>query len=200
MDRTGTQTDFDNVDINPLSPTFNLHTEETRNAPGKSKIKGIEAELTVHPAAGLTFGLSYAYTHVKVPPTANPFLNNVLYPVYVVYTPPHAASGSIDYEIPVGDMGARLKFHVDGNYSDAMYSFQSEPVKAESSFIVNGSIALADWRVSDMDSRATLSLWSRNLFNKSYIYRRSNANNGTLGDYANFNAPRTFGVELKINY
>ena len=47
MDRTGTQTDFDNVDTNPASPTFNLHTEETRNAPGTSKIRGVEAELTV---------------------------------------------------------------------------------------------------------------------------------------------------------
>ena len=46
MNRTGTQTDFDNVDTNPLSPTFNLHTEETRNAPGETKIKGVEGELT----------------------------------------------------------------------------------------------------------------------------------------------------------
>ena len=43
MNRTGTQIDFDNVDTTPGSPTLNLHTEETRNAPGKSKIKGIEA-------------------------------------------------------------------------------------------------------------------------------------------------------------
>ncbi|GAA3255351.1 hypothetical protein GCM10020258_13760 [Sphingomonas yabuuchiae] len=40
MDRTGTQIDFDNVDTNPASPTYNLHTEETRNAPGTSKIAG----------------------------------------------------------------------------------------------------------------------------------------------------------------
>ena len=41
----------------------------------------------------------------------------------------------------------------------------------------------------------TLSLWARNLFNESHIYRRSNANRLVLGDYANFNAPRTLGIE-----
>ena len=51
MDRKDTQIDFDNVDTNPGSPTFNLHTEETLNAPGTSKIKGIEADLTVRPIA-----------------------------------------------------------------------------------------------------------------------------------------------------
>lgn len=40
MDRTGTQIDFDNVDTNPASPTYNLHTEETRNAPGTSRFAG----------------------------------------------------------------------------------------------------------------------------------------------------------------
>ena len=49
MDRKGTQIDFDNVDTTPGSPTLNLHTEETRNAAGTSKIKGLEADLTVRP-------------------------------------------------------------------------------------------------------------------------------------------------------
>ncbi len=81
MDRKGTQTDFDNVDTNQFlpgtttpNPTFNLHTEETRNAPGTSKIRGVEVELTANPVEHLTVGASYAYTHAKVPPTPNPFL------------------------------------------------------------------------------------------------------------------------------
>ena len=69
MDRTGTQTDFDNVDTNPASPTFNLHTEETRNAPGTSKIRGVEAELTARVTRNLTMSLSYAYTHAVLPAT-----------------------------------------------------------------------------------------------------------------------------------
>ncbi len=198
MDRNGTQTDFDNVDTNPTSPTFNLHTEETRNAPGTSHIKGIEADLTVRVTDELTWGLSYARTDIEVPPTPNPFNNNILFPVVVVFTPPNAASTSLDYELPLsGAMSAR--FHIDAAYSDEMYSFQAETVKTQSSFIVNGRISLADIPLGSFQN-LTLSLWGRNLFNETHIYRRSAANAAVLGDYANFNPPRTFGIQGEVRF
>ncbi|MBB3955235.1 iron complex outermembrane receptor protein [Novosphingobium sediminicola] len=199
MDRTGTQTDFDNVDTNPLSPTFNLHTEETRNAPGTSKIRGIEADLTVKPAEGVTLGASYAYTYTFVPPTANPFLNNALYQVYVVYTPRNAASAYADYVMPVNANGSEVRVHLDANYAQSQYSFQNEAVKTDASFVVNGRIALASVPMSGA-TKATFSVWSRNLFNTTYIYRRSGANDAVLGDYGNFNPPRTFGGEVQITF
>jgi iron complex outermembrane receptor protein len=199
MDRTGTQTDFDNVDTVPTSPTFNLHTEETRNAPGTSKIRGAEAELTLRVTDELTLGASYAYTDVKVPATPNPFLGNVLFPVFVVFTPPNAASAFVDYELPLGSGGMSARFHLDANYADATYSFQAEPVKTDSSFIVNGRIGLADIQVGSFQT-LTLSLWARNLLDESHIYRRSAANAAVLGDYANFNPPRTFGIEGAVRF
>ena len=33
-----------------------------------------------------------------------------------------------------------------------------------------------------------------------HIYRRSAANAGVLGDYGNFNPPRTFGLEASVNF
>jgi iron complex outermembrane receptor protein len=72
-------------------------------------------------------------------------------------------------------------------------------VKADSSFIVNGRIALADIRMND-STDITLSVWSRNLFNEQHIYRRSAANAAVLGDYANFNPPRTFGFEADLKF
>jgi iron complex outermembrane receptor protein len=200
MDRTNTQTDFDNVDTNPNSPTFNLHTEETRNAPGTSNIRGVETDLTLRVTDGLTVGASYAYTHVKIPPAPNPFLGNVLFPVVVVFTPPNAASVFGDYEMPLGNNGMSARFHLDANYGDATYSFQGEPtVKTQSSFIVNGRIALADIPLGSFQN-LTLSVWSRNLFNETHIYRRSAANAGVLGDYANFNPPRTFGIQGEVRF
>ncbi|PZO91418.1 MAG: TonB-dependent receptor [Sphingomonas sanxanigenens] len=217
MDRTGTQTDFDNVDTNPASPTYNLHTEETRNAPGKSKIRGVEADLTVNPVEGLTLGASYAYTHTKVPPTPNPFLNNRPFQVYVVYTPKNAASGFIDYSLPVSGNGMGLRLHLDANYASPQRSFQAESVQSDSSFIVNGRLALADIPMTGEKTKLTVAVWTRNLFNETHIYRRSAANSsptanysngvltgysygGVLGDYANFNPPRTFGVEATLNF
>ncbi len=172
---------------------------------GTSRIKGVEADLTVRPVEGLTIGASYAYTDVKVPPVANPIAESpatfgVITNVFTVFTPKNAASGFADYEMPVGSGDTRLRLHLDANYADAQYSFQDENVKTDSSFIVNGSLTLAGIEMNSTGTKATLSLWGRNLFNESHIYRRSNANNAILGSYANFNAPRTFGVQGTVNF
>ena len=218
MDRSNTQIDFDNVDTTPGSPTLGAHTEETRNAPGKSKIKGFEAELTAKVTDEITMGVSYAYTSVKIPAAPFPFAGNPdvplgsPFPVQVVYTPPNAASAYVDYATPVGEM--TFKAHLDANYADAQYAFQTEfadvsptgklvqnvAVKTDSSFIVNGSVALADIGMGGTGAAATLSVWSRNLLNETHVYRISAANRGTIGDYGNFNPPRTFGVELRVKY
>jgi iron complex outermembrane receptor protein len=224
MRRNGTQTDFDNVDTQRFladgvtpNPTFNLHTEETRNAPGTSKIKGIEADLTVRPIQALTLGASYAYTDIKVPPTPNPFLpGNPLFQVFTVFTPKHAGSAYADYEIPTGLANSKVRLHLDANYAGKQYSFQAENVKTDSSFIVNGRIALADVEMNQGSTLMTFALWGRNLFDETHIYRRSAANSspvpifaggaptgalnytGILGDYGNFNPPRTWGAELSF--
>ncbi|PCG08209.1 TonB-dependent receptor [Sphingomonas ginsenosidimutans] len=221
MDRTGTQIDFDFVDTNPFladgrtaNPNYTKHTENTRNAPGTSKIRGLEADLTVKAAEGLTLGASYAYTYTKVPATPNTLLpGSPLTQVFVVFTPRNAGSAFADYEVPVGSGDMRLRFHLDGNYADPVYSFQNETTRTDKSFVMNGRIALADIPMNDNGQRLTVSLWSRNLLNESYIYRRSAANSvptvnndgslnygGVLGDYANFNPPRTFGVEGTLNF
>jgi iron complex outermembrane receptor protein len=102
-----------------------------------------------------------------------------------------------------------LRLHVDANYSDRQYSFDNEGVLTDSSFIVNARMALAQIPMSDGGQTLTLAAWARNLFNESHIYRRSNANSTpldgvdyrtVLGDYANFNAPRTFGVDATITF
>jgi iron complex outermembrane receptor protein len=215
--RKGTQTDFDNVDTNTLSPTFNLHTEETVNAPGVTKVDGFEADFNLRPVDNLTLGLSYAYTHFKVPPVGNPFLvGNPLTQVNIVYTPKHAASGSIDYELPAGISNGKWRAHLDAAYASKQYSFQTENVLTDPSFIVNGRLALADVEMNSGSTLMTFALWSRNLLNETHIYRRSAANSvpapnftnglpngtfsftGVLGDYGNFNPPRTWGAEISF--
>jgi iron complex outermembrane receptor protein len=208
MNRRGTQIDFDNVDTRPFlpgtttpNPTFNLHTEDTANAPGTSKIRGVEAELTLRPVDNLTMGASYAYTYFKIPPTPNPNIaGNPITRVFVVFTPKNAASGFIDYELPAGFGDAKFRLHLDANYSGREYSFQAESVLTDPSFIVNGRIALADIPMNNSGTKLTVSIWSRNLLNETHIYRRSAANAATLGDYANFNPPRTFGIEGAVSF
>lgn len=210
MDRADTQVDF-NFFI-PQSNGTVRNTLETVNAQGTTKIRGIEADLTVRPTDGLSLGLSYAYTYTKVPLARNtvqeqlnasltpPVTTPVFQEVYILYTPKHALSGSIDYDTPLGGNGTMLKLHLDGNYSSPAFSFASENVKNDKSFIVNGRLSVADIPVSENGQTLAVSLWARNLLNESHIYRRSNANRLVLGDYANFNAPRTFGVEATVKF
>ena len=220
MNRKNTQFDFDFFDTNSASPTSGAHIEQTQNA-GDSKIRGIEADLTVKPFRDLTLTASYAYTYWRAPKASYSITvggTTVASPaqqLYIVYTPTNAASGAIDYVLPVHIDDASIRLHLDGNYSSSQYSFQLEPTKTDASFVVNGRLALADIAVTD-HNKVTLSIWSRNLFDTTYVYRRSAANSapvvnfngttnptnygGVLGDYGNFNAPRTWGFEVAAKF
>ena len=215
MNRSNTQFDFDLYDTTAGSPTSGSHIEQTQNA-GTSHIRGIEADLTVKPTRQLTLSGSYAYTYWDAPSAVNPLTGGLPQQLYIVYTPKHAASGAIDYVMPVNVGDATVRLHLDANYASRQYSFQLEPTRTDSSFIVNGRLALADIAVTDRN-KVTVSVWARNLFDRSYIYRRSAANStpvqnyngstlvstaygGILGDYANFNTPRTWGLELAAKF
>lgn len=186
-------------------------TTETTNAPGTGHLKGIEAEFTIAPVQGLTLTASYAYNDVTIPNTANPYpvvtggqavINPNPVKTYPVYTPEHAASGSIDFVQPLD--GFTLQAHLDGNYDNGFYASSTDPApgvaqpKGEAGFVVNGRIALADIRMGDGGARLTLSAWSRNLFNEQHMYVRMAS--PYLGTYGFFNEPRTFGGEVGVKF
>ncbi len=234
------------VDLSTVQPTAtgNFNNLVTFNAPGITKIRGIEADLTVKPIDGLTLNASYAYTYFDVPPvdvTYNAFctgvgtpstactaagqaLNSTTVPqkFYIVFTPRNAASGSIDYEIPFGGADAKVKFHLDANYAQATQSFDQFATKADSSFVVNGRVSLAGIGLGSGGQKFSIGAWARNLFNTQYVYRRDPSNSlpavqtapvtgvpnvvaignngGILGDYGNFNMPRTIGIDATISF
>jgi iron complex outermembrane receptor protein len=239
MERTGSQ-----VDLSTIQP-FNgsaFNNLVTFNAPGTTKIQGIEADLSLRPLDGLTLNASYAYTYTDIPavpvtyteftsagvPTGN--TTTVLQKFYIVFTPRNAASGSIDYELPIGGADTKVKFHLDANYSQATQSFDQFATTNDSSFIVNGRINIAGIPLGGGGQKLTVGIWGRNLFDYAYVYRRdpsnsipqvqSNRGNGstaattttvpnllvvgnignTIGDYGNFNMPRTFGIDASIKF
>ncbi|UYY77298.1 TonB-dependent receptor [Sphingomonas sp. R1] len=214
MDRKDSQVDISSIQT---TATGNFNNLVTINAPGNTKIRGIEADLTVKPVQGLTLNASYAYTYTRIPPvlitaTANGASTSVYQNFYIVFTPRNAASGSIDYALPL--KGADLRFHLDGNYSQATQAFDQFATKNDASLIFNGRISLANINLGAMQN-VTFSVWGRNLFNKQYVFRRDPSNslpgspttnvtsgsiNNVLGDYGNFNAPRTFGGEVAVKF
>ena len=234
MDRKDSQ-----VDLSTIQP-FNgsaFNNLVTFNAAGTTKIQGIEADLSLKPLDGLTLNASYAYTYTDVPlvpvtyteftsagvPTGNTTTVNQKF--YIVFTPRNAASGSIDYELPIGGTSAKIKFHLDANYSQATQSFDQFAITNDASFIVNGRINVAGVSFGDNnDQSLTFGIWGRNLFDYQYVYRRDPSNSipqvqsnraaattapnllvvgnigNTIGDYGNFNLPRTFGVDATLKF
>jgi iron complex outermembrane receptor protein len=194
MDRTGSQIDFSNVGYDPFTKTTR-NTLETINAPGTTKIKGVEVEATTQVTPELQVSASYTYTRTDVPPTLNPF-TNIIQPVFIVFTPRNVWNVSADYSLPLEY--ATVEVHIDANAADATQTFDQFATTNDKSFIINSRVALTDIDVKD--GKMTISLWSRNLLNTAYIYRRDPSNEATLGDYGNFNTPRTFGIQTSFKF
>ena len=190
-------------------------TLSTVNAPGKGGVHGIEAELTVNPLEGLTLSASYAYQYVRIPSTVNPYPNATgvisptVVPIYQTYTPKYAASGAIDYELPMN--GFTIRAHLAGNYDSGFYVNANDPVYVgsgsasnvyqpigEKAFIVNGRLAIADVETGSMDAKVSFALWARNLFNERHLFYKALSPTSGLNGF--FNEPRTFGGEINLRF
>lgn len=219
MDRKDSQVDISSIQSTTSGSFNNL---VTINAPGNTKIRGIEADLTVNPVEGLTLTAAYTYTYTRIPPVlitaraGTPVLSTSVYQdFYIVFTPRNAASGAIDYSVPLTTSGVKLRLHLDANYAQATQAFDQFATKADASFIVNGRVALAEIPVGQNGNVFAISAWARNMFDEQHIFRRDPSNslpgtptssvvNGNInniqGDYGNFNAPRTFGLEASVKF
>jgi iron complex outermembrane receptor protein len=230
MDRDNSQVDISSIQS---TATGNFNNLVTINAPGTTHIRGVELEMIARPTENLTLTASYAYTYTRIPlvpitysvntptgcvtgaPGCVTTSTTTLQRFYIVFTPRNAASGAIDYRVPVGGNGAALRFHLDANYAQATQAFDQFATKADSSFIVNGRLALADISMGAGGQRLTVAVWGRNLFDEQHVFRRDPSNslpgapttsvstgsiNNVLGDYGNFNAPRTYGIEATVNF
>jgi iron complex outermembrane recepter protein len=202
--------------VNPPVNTTRT-TTNTVNAPGTGRVKGVEADFTLAPAKGLKLNLSYAYNNVTIPATLNPFpipnsgglFITVPIPIYQSETPKHAASGSVDYDVPM--KGFKLAAHLDGNYNSGYYAnatdsnydtvtravTYSQPI-GDAAFVMNGRLALADISMGASCAKVTVAVWSRNLLNEQHLFYKSGSAAGGVTGF--FNDPRTFGGELNVKF
>jgi len=225
MDRKDSQVDINTFLYNSGNTYNNL---ETINLPGNAKIRGIEAELTVRPVEGLTLNANYAYTYTRLPLTPITYTarnattgevtdqTTVMQQFYVVFTPRNATSGAIDYVLPIGGRDTTLKVHLDGNYAQSTQTFDAYATRNDASLVFNGRLSLANIEMGSNGQKLTVGLWGRNLFNTAYVYRRdptqalpgspgaTNVRSGSianvLGEYGNFNMPRTYGLDASISF
>jgi len=188
MDRTGSQIDFSQVNFDPITQSTR-NTLETLNAPGTTEIYGLELDAEFALTDGLTLTGAYTYTNTEVPDTVNPF-NGELQEVFIVFTPENVVNVGLDYNQYFDKFS--LSAHLDVTYTDAAYAFSQYETKNDAHTIANGSIKMGDIQVGN--GYVDVQIWSRNLTDEAYIYRRDPQKDDKLGTYGNFNAPRTFGV------
>ncbi|MEI6487044.1 MAG: TonB-dependent receptor [Sphingomonadales bacterium] len=201
--------------VNGVRVATTRTTTDIVNAPGTGRVKGVELELLVNPAQGLTLSGSFAHNEVTIPPTLNPFpqtggvLITVPLPIYQVYTPMNTASAAIDYDLPLKN--ATLHAHLDANYDSGVYANYTDvaydPVtravrypqpKGDAGFIVNGRIALGDIKVPNSDAKLTVALWARNLFNEQHLFYKTGSPQGGVQGF--FNDFRTYGIEANVKF
>ena len=82
--------------------------------------------------------------------------------------------------------GATLRAHVDGNYDSGYFVNATDPLfvgagnaanvdqpKGDRSFVVNGTLALADIDMGRGGAKVTVSVWARNLLNEQHVFYRA---------------------------
>ena len=190
MDRTGSQIDFSQVNFDPITQSTR-NTLETLNAPGTTEIYGLELDAEFALTDGLTLTGAYTYTNTEVPDTVNPF-NGELQEVFIVFTPENVVNVGLDYNQYFDKFS--LSAHLDVTYTDAAYAFSQYETKNDAHTIANGSIKVGDIQLGN--GYVDVQMWSRNLTDEAYIYRRDPQKDDKLGTYGNFNAPRTFGMTV----
>lgn len=194
MDRTGSQIDFSQVVFDPVTLSTR-NTLETLNAPGTTKINGFEVDGQFAVTENLQLRAAYTFTQFDVPPTVNPF-NNQIQEVFIVFTPENVFNIGADYEKFIA--GLYFKAHFDVSKSDAAHGFSEFVEMNDAHTIANASITVEDIKLGN--GTIWTQFWVRNLTDEAYVYRRDPSNDSILGTYGNYNAPRTFGVTAGYNF
>jgi iron complex outermembrane receptor protein len=181
----------------PLATNTTRTVSDTTNATTSSTSRGVELELALAPIDDLTLSLNYTLTDIDALEAPNPYVaGNPLARVLPLYAPENAGSVAVDYLIPIG--ARKLRFHLDGNWSDGFYTSELEQTLTDNSFIVNSRLSLAEVQMGPTGASAEFSLWARNLLDEKYLFYKST--NATLGDVGIFNEPRTYGVEARFRF
>ena len=175
---------------------------------GKVRANGFELEVTAAPTRGLTMGTGIGYTDVKFP-----YINPVVQAgnggrTDVTARPKWTVNlfGAYETEPVFGD--ATVQFRLDGQYRSSinflvnsavnLYADGSNAVAGGTKgfMLVNGRMALRHLKIAGAD--AELAFWGKNITDRkdatfSLIL-------GGIGSSLNFVSPRTYGVDLNIDF
>jgi iron complex outermembrane receptor protein len=161
---------------------------------GKARIKGAEFDLTARPTQALTVGVNYAYLDAKYLQILNQSGVDITGRYTYVEAPKHTISTNLEYVFPETSIG-RPSIYID-------YYMQSRKrtSSADRRFVI-GDYGLLNARLSLSDipigiGSFKLSAFGKNLTNTTYYIAHFQ---GAV-PAAIFGEPRTYGLELSLNF
>ena len=179
---------FDNLQRTVLGVDPVLGTIQSVFNAADATIKGLEAELTVIPTAGLIFAGNIGYTDAQYKRFAG-----VVNPQdrEFVRVPKYTGNVTADYEVPLAN-GDKVAFHLGGAYT-GRYFFDDPNLLSQKGYWLYD--ANATYTLSD---GLTITAYTRNLANKKYSAWGSTL--GALGQNLFPGDPRTYGLRLSATF
>jgi iron complex outermembrane recepter protein len=178
-----------NVQVDPLNPA----ATDVFNA-GKARIKGAEFDLTARPTQALTVGFNYAYLDAKYLQILNQSGADITRRYTYVEAPKHTISTNIEYVFPETSIG-RPSIYVDYYMQSKKRTSSADPRYVVGDYgLLNARVSLSDIPVGIGSLK--LSAFGKNLTNTNYYI----AHYQGAVPAAIFGEPRTYGLELSLNF
>jgi iron complex outermembrane receptor protein len=158
---------------------------------GSQEVSGAEMQLEVRPTADLTLTAGVAYTHLDKTDFTVPSFATA--PVVSIFSPEWTANATLRYRLPFQplDPDSSLTFLAAYSYSD--------------SILIRGTRRTPSWDQTDLrldwkdvgGEGLTISAFVTNVFDQTNAIVVSG---GAGIDSASYNAPRMYGVEVKLDF
>ena len=190
------------------APLTNPSLTTTLNTPLPYKVRGVEVEAQLRVMAGLNLSATYAFTDAREFFEFDNPLTAAVDPLrfYSSQVPEHSGNIAIDYSTDLGsaELGINLDYsfasdhHITGS-GQLVASFGPDYVRPTTQVsILNGRVSVGEIDLGP--TRAEVSLFGRNLLDETnFTFGFDGAASG--GGFGFFvQAPRTFGVELRVQY
>jgi iron complex outermembrane receptor protein len=193
---------YRNEQVAAATVIHGVATTQVFNA-ASAKIYGAEGELRLQPVENLSAQVGLAYTHDRFTSFPNALLS---YPapgggnVQIVgdaagnrlpRVPDFTASVAAQYQHAIGSLGTAF---LSGNafYSKGFDADFANRVRQTAYEVVNAQLGY-----SPPDNRFKVSIYSKNITDKTYALLM---NSSTYGDVITYAPPRTYGIQVDVNF
>lgn len=212
--------DYSDLQVTRAAAGVNPPVVITQNA-SNAELYGIDADVTwnVSPEFTLIGSLAWQHSEYKgyddatakvyrraLNPAAGPGMIDVLFPNanghQLLRAPKFSAFASANYDIPLGSgkMPLTVSYSYKGSYDfDFIYDPAGTVVTGATSVLHQKAYSLVNARLAYVpeSERWSVALWGNNLFQEKYF---DDVVGAGVGLRASYGMPRTYGIEVQVNF